>query len=119
MQRWADCSMSMNARSLPDVSRRTSKATVMQDSSDSARDVTFDELLRDLWGSKGVLLAVSLAVALAAGLVARMLPKQYQASIVVSPITDDGSGKLGGLSSVLSEVGGLAGALSLGGSTQK
>ena len=111
--------MSMNVRSLPDVSRRTSRATAMHDSSDSTQDVTFDELLRDLWGSKWVVLAVSLAIGLGAGLVARMLPKQYQASIVVSPITDDGSGKLGGLSSVLSEVGGLAGALSLGGSTQK
>jgi hypothetical protein len=53
--------------------------------------------------------------------VAKVLPKQYQASIVVSPITEDAGGKLGGLSSVLSEVGGLSalGGLSLGGSSQK
>jgi hypothetical protein len=94
----------------------------MHDSLDSPQDVTFGELLRGIWDSKWVVLAVSLALALAAGLVAKVLPKQYQAAIVVSPVTEDSSGgKLGGLSSVLSEVGGLSalGGLSLGGSTQK
>lgn len=93
----------------------------MQDASDSTQDVTFGELLRGLWDSKWVVLAVSLAVALAAGLVAKMLPKQYLAAIVVSPVTEDPSGKLGGLSSVLSDVSGLSalGGVSLGGSSQK
>jgi capsular polysaccharide biosynthesis protein len=93
----------------------------MHDSSDSPQDVTLDELLWDLWGSKWMVMVVCLAIALIAGLVAKVLPKQYQASIVVSPITEDAGGKLGGLSSVLSEVGGLSalGGLSLGGSTQK
>jgi hypothetical protein len=94
----------------------------MHDSSDSPQDVTFGELLRGIWDSKWVVLAVSLALALAAGLVAKVLPKEYQVAIVVSPVTEDSSGgKLGGLSSVLSEVGGLSalGGLSLGGSSQK
>jgi len=93
----------------------------MHNSSDSTQDVTFDELLRDLWSSKWLVLVVSLAIALAAGLVAKLLPKQYQASVVVSPITEDANSKLGGLGSVLSEVGGLSalGGLSLGGGVQK
>jgi len=93
----------------------------MHESLESTQDVTFGELSGALWGSKWIVLVLSLAIGLAAALVAKVLPKQYQATIEVSPVTEDAGSKLGGLGSVLSEFSGLSAlsGLSLGGGTQK
>jgi len=94
----------------------------MQVSQDATQEVTFSDVLLELWRRKWIVLLVSVLVGVAAGLVAKVLPKQYVASIVVSPVSEDAGGKLGAIGSVLSEVGGLdssLGGLSLGGATQK
>lgn len=94
----------------------------MQDIPVSARELTFGDVLLELWRFKWVVLILTMVIGVGAGFVARALPKQYLASVVVSPVTEDPSAKLGGLSSMLSEVGGLAstlGGLSMGGGSQK
>jgi uncharacterized protein involved in exopolysaccharide biosynthesis len=90
----------------------------MQESQDSTQEVTSGDVVLELWRLKWIVLIVSVLVGVGAGLVAKVLPKQYGASIVVSPVSEDAGSKLGAIGSVLSEVGGLdsLGGLSGGGS---
>lgn len=94
----------------------------MHESQDSTQEVSSGDVLLELWRLKWIALIVSVSVGVAAGLVAKVLPKQFVASIIVSPVSEDAGSKLGAIGSVLSEVGGLdssLGGLSLGGSSQK
>jgi uncharacterized protein involved in exopolysaccharide biosynthesis len=88
----------------------------------STRDITLGDLLRGLWKLKWLVVAMSLLLMCAAGGAALVLPKQFQASIVVSPASEDASSRLGGLGAVLADAGGLASSLSgltLGNNGQK
>jgi uncharacterized protein involved in exopolysaccharide biosynthesis len=88
----------------------------------STRDITLGDLLRGLWKVKWLVVALSLLLMCVAGSVALVLPEQYQASIVVSPASEDSSSRLGGLGAVLADAGGLASSLSglaLGANSQK
>lgn len=94
----------------------------MQDSPNPTRELTFGDVLLELWHFKWMTLTLCMLIGIGTGLIARVLPKQYLASVVVSPVTEDASSKLGGLGSMLSEMGGLAstlGGLSMGGGSQK
>jgi uncharacterized protein involved in exopolysaccharide biosynthesis len=72
-------------------------------------EVTVRDLLQDIWRLRFRLVAVALlgaALGLAWGLTTDRL---YQASTLLSPVLDDGSGgRLGGLGSIASQYGGLA-----------
>lgn len=85
------------------------------------RGVTLAEILRCLWPERRLIILVTVAFAVGAGVAAFLLPKQYEASIVVSPASASSGGQLGGLSSLASQLGGLASiaGISLGGENTK
>jgi uncharacterized protein involved in exopolysaccharide biosynthesis len=76
--------------------------------------VSLGDLASDAWRAKwvvAVLLAIGTGVGAIAGLV---LPKQYRAEILVSPVLDSPSGSVGGLASQYGDLASMAG-LSSGG----
>jgi capsular polysaccharide biosynthesis protein len=89
----------------------------------SNADISIWEVLGSVWRLKWTTVLVATALSIAAGSVALILPKQYQATVTVSPVAEEsGGGRLGALGSVLSEVGGLSSSLSSltgSGGTQK
>lgn len=71
-------------------------------------EVNIREVLRMLWGSRWTIVAITLFTAVCAGIAAFLVPKKYEASVVVSPVASTSSGQLGGLSAMTSQLGGLA-----------
>lgn len=69
--------------------------------------VTFRDLTRIAWSRRWLIGVVTLICAATAFIVAMILPKEYDASVLVSPVTEQES-HLGGLSSMMSQFGGLA-----------
>jgi len=77
--------------------------------SSDADEVSPRELLRIIWRGKWTLLAGVLLAATIAFLAARFTPKQYEARVVLSPVSSDSEeGQLSGLSARLGSLGGLA-----------
>jgi uncharacterized protein involved in exopolysaccharide biosynthesis len=67
------------------------------------------ELLRDALRLRLWIGCVALVCALAGVVTGLVLPKEYEATITISPVMDEGSsGRLGGLSSLAAQYGGLA-----------
>ena len=71
-------------------------------------DVSFAELMRIVSDAKVLIFCVTLATTIAATLAAFFVPKVYQATVVVSPVADNGSSQLGALSSLATQFSGLA-----------
>jgi uncharacterized protein involved in exopolysaccharide biosynthesis len=70
---------------------------------------TTRDLARFLWSHRWRVTMVSLAAAIVAGASAFIMPKEYEATVLVAPVVDDlGSGQLGKIGALLSQVGGLA-----------
>jgi uncharacterized protein involved in exopolysaccharide biosynthesis len=71
--------------------------------------LSLSDLLKVLWGERwliAIVTAVVTAIALIASLV---IEKQYDASVVISPVSDDSSSsRLGGIGALVSQFGGLA-----------
>lgn len=84
-------------------------------------EISLRELFDAVWARRLLIIALTLAFGIAAAVVSLLLPEKYEASVVLSPVDDDGSGKLGGAGALLSQFGGLAslGGLSLGGGGSK
>jgi hypothetical protein len=84
--------------------------------------INLRELLLELWRAR-LAVACTVVICSLVGALAGWLPdKQYEASIVLSPATDDvGSGRLGGLASLAAQYGGLASlaGVSMPGKTKK
>jgi len=72
--------------------------------------ISLKEVIQDLWLRKWTTAALCLFMAVAAGAAAVLLPKTYEASILVSPdVNTPGESRMGGgLGSALSQMGGLA-----------
>jgi|HubBroStandDraft_5_1064220.scaffolds.fasta_scaffold89752_2 uncharacterized protein involved in exopolysaccharide biosynthesis len=79
------------------------------------------ELIRVLWHKKWLILAVTFAFASAAAIAALVVPKSYKAVVVLSAVSNVGSNQLGSVSSLVSQLGGVASlaGLSVGGDTKK
>jgi uncharacterized protein involved in exopolysaccharide biosynthesis len=78
--------------------------------------------LRTLWAAKTLIIAMGLGMAVVAGVIAWLLPKQFEATVLMMPVSDNGGrGQLGGLGAMASQFGGLASlaGLSLGDSGRK
>jgi len=65
------------------------------------------EYWRVLWGSRKLILAVTLAAAVLAAGISLLMPNIYRAEVLLAPVSDD-AGKGGGLSAALGGLGGLA-----------
>jgi uncharacterized protein involved in exopolysaccharide biosynthesis len=85
--------------------------------------ISFRDVVELWWQSRLMVIVVTAICTLLAGGVGLVLPKKYEALIVISPVsTTAGSGQGGGgISSMLSEFGGLASlaGLSVGGDSRK
>ena len=69
--------------------------------------VTFRDLTRIAWSRRWLIAGITLVCAATACVASLMLPKEYDASVLVSPVTDSES-HLGSLSGLMSQFGGLA-----------
>jgi uncharacterized protein involved in exopolysaccharide biosynthesis len=82
----------------------------------NSRETSLGELCSILWRSKWLILGVSAAAAILAFGIAQVVPKRYNAVIVISPVSQESSsGKMGAISQVSESFGGLGGLLGLGG----
>ena len=64
-------------------------------------------MLGVLWRRKLLVCGVALVFGVGAFVTAHLLQKEYEASVVISPVSEDaGSSRLGGLGSLMSSVGG-------------
>jgi uncharacterized protein involved in exopolysaccharide biosynthesis len=65
------------------------------------------ELLEAVWNAKLLIVSVTIVTTLSAGVAAWLAPERFEASVLVSPVTDSSGGQLGG-GSLTSQLGGLA-----------
>lgn len=84
----------------------------------TAEEVSIKEVIDALLARRWLIAVVTIGLGLAALAAAFVIPPTYQASIVLAPVPDEGGGKLGSASGLLSQFGGLAalGGFNLGGS---
>lgn len=76
-------------------------------------DTSFREIAQTIWAGKWLIVCVTVLVAATTAGLAWLLPRQYRASVVLSPVGNSSSGgalgSLGGLASQLSGIASLAG----------
>jgi LPS O-antigen subunit length determinant protein (WzzB/FepE family) len=70
--------------------------------------VTFRDLTQIAWSRRWLIAISTLICATTACVASQVLPKEYVASVLVSPVTDSQEGHLGSLSGLMSQFGGLA-----------
>jgi uncharacterized protein involved in exopolysaccharide biosynthesis len=72
-------------------------------------ELSLMELVQLVWRSRYLVIAITAAVAAIATIAAFVVQKRYTATIVVAPVSNSGAaGSIGGLSSLISQFGGLA-----------
>jgi uncharacterized protein involved in exopolysaccharide biosynthesis len=71
-------------------------------------EITFRELLTEVKASKVMLCGLVAVFTLVGIVIGRLSHRQYEASTVLSPVADEGSGRMGGLSALASQYSGLA-----------
>jgi uncharacterized protein involved in exopolysaccharide biosynthesis len=87
-------------------------------------EITFRDLVKDMWAAKVVLCGVVAGCMLAGIVLGLLVHRQYEATTVLSPVIDDaagrgGSGGLGALASQFGGIASLAGINLLGGNSGK
>jgi uncharacterized protein involved in exopolysaccharide biosynthesis len=86
-----------------------SDASLKGRSESGDRVISLIDVFTVLWSSKWVILAATIVVAAGAAVTSRFLDKQYEASTVVSVVSDEGSSSgLGALGAIASQFTGLA-----------
>lgn len=78
-----------------------------------SEEISLRELFDALWSRRLLIALLSFGFGATAAVVSLLMPEKYEASVVLSPVDDSGSGKLGG--ALLSQLGGLAGLAGLSG----
>ena len=102
----------------------TAAATLANQQFYAAEDLlSLGDMLGLVWRRRWIVLIAAFAAAGAGCALSFVIHKKYDASVIVSPVADEsGAGRLGGLSSLVSQIGGgvagLAG-LSMGGNEHK
>jgi hypothetical protein len=72
-------------------------------------DISLPQLAAVLWAGRWLILSITLLTTAGAGIAAWVLPKQYQATVIISPVSNSGSSnQLGALSSMATQFSGLA-----------
>jgi capsular polysaccharide biosynthesis protein len=77
---------------------------------DDDRGITLQQFLVVFWGSRWQVLCVMLILAVSAALAAWLVPKEYETTILLSPVTshNNPTGGSGGLGSTISQFSGIA-----------
>jgi uncharacterized protein involved in exopolysaccharide biosynthesis len=87
----------------------TTARTVEKSPSSNESELILPEILNALWEGRRLILSVSVVCVLAAVAASWLATKKYEASLLLSPVTNQsGAGGLGALSSAVSQFGGLA-----------
>lgn len=78
--------------------------------STAGEEVTLADQMRTLWRRKWLIVGVTVVTTAIATAIVFLMPKEYEASVLVMPVSDSGArgGFGGGLSSLASQFGGLA-----------
>ena len=72
-------------------------------------EISLKEIANALWQHRNFILVVMFVFGVAATVIAMLLPVKYESSILLAPVADEGdAGKFGGLSSLVSQYGGLS-----------
>lgn len=71
-------------------------------------EITWGDLREITWQRRYLICGFALTCMLLAAIAAWLSPKEYEASVLVSPVTSEGGGHFGSLSSMISQFGGLA-----------
>ena len=85
-------------------------------------EVTILSVIRRLWPKRWAIASITLAFVVACGIAAWTIPKEYRASITISPTSSPSAGgQIGGLGGLASQFGGLASlaGISLGGENSR
>jgi uncharacterized protein involved in exopolysaccharide biosynthesis len=89
----------------PEIDRPTTGPAPQDDYETISLGSTFGRL----WDRKWLILAVALIVGGGACTTAFVLPREYEASVVIAPVAEDSSsGRVGGLGALVGQLGGLA-----------
>ena len=88
---------------------------------DKDSGIELRELVRLFWGARVFIVGVTLAFGIATCVTAFTMPRNYSASIVVSPVAGNSGSQLGGLGALASQLGGLSALanISVGGDSKK
>lgn len=70
--------------------------------------ITWRDLARIGWQRRYLIIAITAAFTVIAAFAAWISPKEYESSIVISPVTSEAGSRMGALSSVMSQFGSLA-----------
>jgi uncharacterized protein involved in exopolysaccharide biosynthesis len=86
-----------------------------------AEDVNVGSIFALAWSGRSLICWTTLVFALVACGAAFVLPKSFVATSIIAPVSNSSSGSLGGLSSLVSQFGGLASlaGISMGGDSKK
>jgi uncharacterized protein involved in exopolysaccharide biosynthesis len=84
-------------------------------------DMGLSDAVRIIWSWRGMVISVTLVAMIISVIIALELPKQYEATVLLAPASDDSDGRGGGLSALVSQYGGLSalGGLNFGSANRK
>jgi uncharacterized protein involved in exopolysaccharide biosynthesis len=82
-------------------------------------EITWRDLCRIAFRRRYLILIITVFCTLAAALAAWLSPKEYEASILLSPVTSEAGSRMGALNSVMSQFGGLASLAGIGATADK
>lgn len=84
-------------------------------------EISLREIADALWSRRLLIIVLTLSFGVVATGISLVMPEKYEASVVLSPVEEDSSSKLGGAGALLSQFGGLAslGGLGIGNSGKK
>jgi uncharacterized protein involved in exopolysaccharide biosynthesis len=82
---------------------------ISQDRSAEADEISLAEIAGTLWGRRYLILLITLVFGVCAAIYSLLLPVKFESSVLLAPISDEGdSGKFAGVSSLVSQYGGLS-----------
>jgi len=94
----------------------------MQKTASASNDeLSFRELVSIIWRDRWVIVLITTLLTIGALVAALVSKKKYEASVIISVVSDEAGSRFGGISSLMSQVGGLASlaGISVGGGSKK
>jgi uncharacterized protein involved in exopolysaccharide biosynthesis len=70
-------------------------------------DLTLRDVVSFVWRNHWLIMSVAVAGAISAGALAWLVPRRYEGTVLLAPVSSQSSSGLGGLASVVSQLGGV------------
>jgi uncharacterized protein involved in exopolysaccharide biosynthesis len=80
---------------------------VISTSDMSDGDLTLRDVVSFVWRNHWLIMSVAVAGAISAGALAWLVPRRYEGTVLLAPVSSQSSSGLGGLASVVSQLGGV------------